>query len=212
MRSPTILGVSHLVLSTRDIEEDGRRLAAHGYGVAKRARGIANPAAKAPFCGRPLAPTFDMDLLTAPNLPPVELLHDHGPTSGGLPAYTLALEAPPDLTCACASPDEAAALWAAMGLPATDGKVIIPASAVGASLRVCFETAPARPTTLDQPGWVCLSLLCTNADRLREHLVGAGFAPGKCFTVAPFGQPLRVFFLRNRSGELYEFLSLAPRA
>jgi len=61
---------------------------------------------------------------------------------------------------------------------------------------------------LDAVGIVCLSLFCRDADRLRDALQERGYAVGECFTLAPFGTALRVFFMRNETGEIYEFLSV----
>jgi len=62
---------------------------------------------------------------------------------------------------------------------------------------------------LDGVGLVCLSLFCKDADRLRATLHDCGYEVGDCFTLAPFRTSLRVFFMRNTSGEIYEFLSIA---
>lgn len=61
---------------------------------------------------------------------------------------------------------------------------------------------------LDAVGIVCLSLFCRDADRLRDALRERGYAVGECFTLAPFGTALRIFFMRNETGEIYEFLSV----
>ena len=62
---------------------------------------------------------------------------------------------------------------------------------------------------LDAAGVVCLSLFCRNADRLRATLSERGYEVGGCFTLTPFGTALRIFFMRNTTGEIYEFLSIA---
>jgi hypothetical protein len=65
---------------------------------------------------------------------------------------------------------------------------------------------------LDAAGLSCLSLFCRDADRLRATLSDRGYEVGGCFTLNPFGTALRIFFMRNASGEIYEFLSIAnPR-
>ena len=63
-------------------------------------------------------------------------------------------------------------------------------------------------TYLNSAGIVCLSLFCQNADRLQSALSEYGYFTGECFTLNPFGRPFRIFFARNASGELYEFLSV----
>lgn len=62
---------------------------------------------------------------------------------------------------------------------------------------------------LNQGGIVCLSFLCKDSDSLREALKDNGYFTGDCFTFTPFKQPLRIFFARNTSGEIYEFISTA---
>lgn len=61
---------------------------------------------------------------------------------------------------------------------------------------------------LDAVGVVCLSLFCKDADRLRAALAERGYEVGDCFSLTPFSTPLRVFFMRNTTGEIYEFLSI----
>jgi hypothetical protein len=64
---------------------------------------------------------------------------------------------------------------------------------------------------LNDGGVVCLSFFCKDADSLREALMRAGYEVGDCFDITPFDAPLRVFFMRNVSGEIYEFLSVSLR-
>ena len=67
----------------------------------------------------------------------------------------------------------------------------------------------AEAGQLDGIGVVCLSLFCRDADRLRATLFDRGYEVGDCFTLTPFGTSLRIFFMRNTTGEIYEFLSIA---
>ena len=64
---------------------------------------------------------------------------------------------------------------------------------------------------LNDGGVVCLSFFCRDADRLRDALASAGYDAGECFDIQPFEAPLRIFFMRNASGEIYEFLSVSAR-
>jgi len=72
---------------------------------------------------------------------------------------------------------------------------------------------PSKPegSYLDGSGIVCLSFFCRDADRLRLRLKEAGYFVGDCFNLAPFQNPLRIFFARNVSGEIYEFLSVVRK-
>lgn len=90
----------------------------------------------------------------------------------------------------------------------------IPGFVGGSSeLPVYFSEDPSKPegSYLDGSGIVCLSFFCRDADRLRLRLKEAGYFVGDCFNLAPFQNPLRIFFARNVSGEIYEFLSVVRK-
>jgi hypothetical protein len=76
---------------------------------------------------------------------------------------------------------------------------------------VYFMEEPGRGgvSWLNNEGVVCLSFLCKDAVGLREYFIKRGFEPGGYFYLSPFGRRICIFFIRNRGGELYEFLSAA---
>ena len=61
---------------------------------------------------------------------------------------------------------------------------------------------------MDHAGLVCFSLWCRDADRLRAMLKERSYEVGDCFSHRPFDRWFRIFFTRNISGEIYEFLSI----
>lgn len=233
---PRILGVSHLIVTTPDPEAAAGRLAALGYAPRGNASEGANPPAKAPYVHHPMPPVFNMLLLVSDRgLPPVELLLDppEGPAPGQ-PCFTLGignrdsgepgtilpgieighpvLGGATALVVRTSSVAASVALWRALGFePTPDGdrrmRVRLPRTIVGTALDLLLVEEPAAPTTVDQRGAVCLSLLCTNTGKLRGRLLSQGIASGDPFRTAPFGQPLDGFFLRGAGGDLYELLS-----
>ena len=107
-------------------------------------------------------------------------------------------------------------LWRALGYPEQDfdsraQKVAVRGLRASNRLDLYFvdDRKRAERGHLDATGIVCLSLFCKNADQLQAALSDRGYEVGKCFTLAPFGTALRIFFMRNTTGEIYEFLSIA---
>jgi len=107
-------------------------------------------------------------------------------------------------------------LWRTLGYPEQDfdsraQKVAIRGLRASNRLDLYFvdDRKKAARGHLDAIGIVCLSLFCKNADRLQAALSDRGYEVGDCFTLTPFGTALRVFFMRNTTGEIYEFLSIA---
>ncbi len=120
----------------------------------------------------------------------------------------------------CSDADRVLDLWRLLGIePArlAEGllRVDVRRSLVGSSLSLYYYVVQPRPageTWLNQRGLVCIGLFCRNVGALRERLAAGGFDTGEAFELAPFGQKLRVFIARSRSGELFEFVSVGARA
>ena len=115
----------------------------------------------------------------------------------------------------CPSWDETLPLWRALGfdeetIDEQTVHVVVPSLRRGNELNVYLVRDREESTAchLNDGGFVCLSLFCKDADRLRSELADAGHDVGECFDLDPFGSSLRIFFMRNRSGEIYEFLSV----
>lgn len=62
-------------------------------------------------------------------------------------------------------------------------------------------------TWLDQKGLVCLSFLCADVAVLHDRFKKLNYYVGEIFQIYPFGRGILVFFVRNFSGEVYEFIS-----
>lgn len=141
---------------------------------------------------------------------------DNGFAASDVPAGELRSFA---VTVRCADRALALAFWQALGIPPvslSDGglRVDLRRSLIGSSLSLHYvvESGVTGRTWLNQRGLVCIGLFCRNLAALRERLAAAGFDAGEPFEVAPFGQTLRVFIVRSRSGELFEFVSVGARA
>lgn len=251
-----ILGVSHIVVGTRDpaaVEEffiDGGYRTAGGNSAAP-----AMPP-RAPFVSGPMASTTEVRLLVSDHgLPAIELVRENRPADGaaeGTPAFEglLGLDGDPSpdvisgipteegnslvpgfrgatgtrgevhsmsVVVRCPDLDQAFDLWRGIGpRPETLGngivKVAFPRTLAGAGLDLYY--VEGRNTTdrtwLNQEGLVCVALVCKDPDGLRGTLDARGLETSECFGLCPFGTSLRLFFVRNRTGELYEFLSPAP--
>lgn len=84
---------------------------------------------------------------------------------------------------------------------------------LGPSLCLRLEAAADQPlASLDQRGLVALAFVCRDAAALRAAMAAeTGAHVGECFEMAPLGKPLKLFFARSPSGEIYEFLSPVSR-
>jgi hypothetical protein len=118
----------------------------------------------------------------------------------------------------CRSEGETLRLWRVLGVEperVDDGMLQLRMRGIRSSQRLyVYLRADLREEGagyLNAGGVVCLSFFCKNADHLREGLIREGYDVGECFDLAPFEAPLRIFFMRNASGEIYEFLSVASR-
>jgi hypothetical protein len=111
------------------------------------------------------------------------------------------------------NPAPVAKFWKTLGLsPIQDDgywRVEIRKRMVGSNLTmVATETSSGgEAAAINRSGFVCLSLFCRNADRLRDSLANAGYWTGPCFDFRPLGRPYRIFFARSPLGEIYEFMS-----
>ena len=65
------------------------------------------------------------------------------------------------------------------------------------------------PIEPDMEGVICPTFLCKDVEKIASFLKIKGFHVGKQFEINPFGSSVKVFFLRTKSGELYEFLSIS---
>jgi hypothetical protein len=118
----------------------------------------------------------------------------------------------------CRSTQESLTLWHALGMleePVAGDMLRIAIRGLRTNNRLLIylvgDRSEAAVGHLNDGGIVCLSFFCRDADRLREGLARAGYDVGECFTLSPFDVPLRIFFMRNLSGEIYEFLSVSAR-
>ena len=60
---------------------------------------------------------------------------------------------------------------------------------------------------LNQNNTVCISFICDNVVKVRECLLQRGFYAGNIFKIKPFERKIKGFFMRNFTGEIYEFIS-----
>ena len=220
-----ILGVSHLVMSSAHPDEEVTALAQYGYELSHARDDVPNRTAKAPFLFGDLPETTIMRLArSSRSFPLIEVVRENSRTLGkgehfapGKSGFELDLDQveTPVVTIECEDPEKAAGLWKAVGageisVDPNGHAVTFAGNAVCAGLRIKYVEGAIvnTPTFLNHEGLVCVAFLCRNADALRAHLDAKRFEVGKCFDLVPVETPLRLFFMRNRSGEIYEFLSL----
>ena len=172
--------------------------------------------------GREEATNLEAVLAANSNLKPRELL-DSLSGEGTIPfsgfrrvGADASLNGVAALVIHCHQLDSALSLWRTLGYQFSQlehdiAHIKVRGAMPSNQLDVYFVADRCRPATgfLDRSGIVCLSLFCKNAELLRSTLEESGFFVGPAFTLDPFGRPFRMFFARNESGELYEFLSVA---
>lgn len=232
-----ILGVSHLALTVRNPVAAEDYLCRLGYRVGNRSLNAENPPEKARFLALDFKPKVDIALFVAePGVPAIEMLSEQGDMATGPAGFSAAFLlgsgggrptlwrpgissigegdlATVKLTVGCLALEDGLTLWRELGfVPTATGpesaRVAISRTIVGGSASLEFvKAAKAGPSFLDQEGLICLSLLCTDAKRLCWSMEALGYETSPPFVLSPFGRSLDVFFLRNASGEMYEFLS-----
>jgi hypothetical protein len=113
----------------------------------------------------------------------------------------------------CSNLKDAVDLWEFIGLtPYIENdlaRVRIEKTLVGQSLSLYFipQVCHKSKMWLNQQGIVCTSFLCNDAKKIRNELKSKKYEVGECFKLKPFDRTLNIFFMRNHSGEIYEFLS-----
>lgn len=219
-----ILGVSHLVLSSARPDEEVRTLANYGFELSHSRDDVPNKAAKAPFLFGNMPETTIMRLAKSNRqLPLVEIVRENTGASddGGFAPGTTGFELDLDhantasVTIRCKDTEQASELWRCVGANGIsddpNGHTVDftnNAICAGLKLRYVAEETEITPTFLNHEGLVCVAFLCRDADALRARLNANGYEVGECFDLVPFATRLRLFLMRNRSGEIYEFLSL----
>ena len=220
-----ILGVSHLVITATDLDAKADDLQHLGYRVSVSRDDMPNRHQKAPFISGPLPNTTTMRLLVSDRrLPTVEIMRENFPDAAcdagdlGAPPFDLEQSdnVPLSVVVGCKTPDEAVNLWKNLSFGDVErdarGSVVTfrdSAISPGLVLRYVQDRSISQPTWLNQQGMVCVAFLCRDASEVREHLADRGYDVGECFELMPASTPLRLFLMRNRSGEIYEFLSVA---
>lgn len=220
-----LLGVSHLVLSSAQPDEEVRALANHGFELLHARDDVPNKAAKAPFLCGELPETTTMRMVKSiRQLPLIEIVRENTGTSdeagfaSGSAGFELDLGHPDtaSVTIRCKDTERASDIWRCIGIEGisadANGHVVdFTGNAIcsGLTLRYVADESEDTPTFLNHPGLVCVAFLCRDADALRARLDANGYAVGQCFDLTPVETKLRLFLMRNRSGEIYEFLSLA---
>ncbi len=118
----------------------------------------------------------------------------------------------------CSDLAAALGLWALLGYhPARLGsrlaRIRIESVVPTGRLAVYFVEDRRSPAaaSLDHQGLVCLSLFCREASALASAFATEGYLVSECFELQPFAERFQVVFVRNGSGEIYEFLSLGAR-
>ena len=219
-----ILGVSHLVITASDPDAEAAGLQHAGYRLSVSRDDMPNRPEKAPYISGPLPDTTTMRLLTSDRkLPTVEVIRENtlGTAAGGSELgappfeFTLGDGASASVVVGCEKPDEAISLWEDLNFGNVEkdacGRLVTfhdSAISPGLRLRYVENKSSPRTTWLNQLGMVCIAFLCRDASETRDQLATRRYDVGDCFELTPGSTPLRLFLMRNRSGEIYEFLSV----
>lgn len=219
-----VLGLSHLVIATPDPDAKVAALAERGYRLHGHRDSVPNREAKKPFLCGPMAASTKMRLIVnEQRFPAIEIMCENveskdGPCfAPGKPAFDLVMgeDPPTQVSVNCVDPERALQLWqdtgfGSIGQDEQGPFVDIRDNAVGPGLRLCFKASgqAQENTWLNHDGLVCVAFHCRDADTMRSDLADKGYEVGVCFDLTPIETPLRLFLMRNCSGEIYEFLSL----
>ena len=235
-----ILGVDHIALSCDDLAAGCAVLEAAGWGIRFREDALPNHPAKRPFLrqyhtrhgvayargARGLA--VELTAHGTPLARPVGGYHVSGigapPAWADLPATWTAPTGPdvmlavehvalgvPDLATARAFwCDGLGARLVAESASAVQVRFAAPVPSLEGDLHLALDPdAPVAPA-LDDAGFPCLALLCSDvaADAERALRAGATRRSGR-FDLTVAGRPLRIELLAGPSGELVELIQLA---
>lgn len=218
-----IFGVSHLVMAVEAIQDGEKFLSPLGYKPYGELPKAANPKEKAPFIFEALAETFSMKLLVhSKGYSPIELLKENNKENQLLamhpPCFNLQLD-PLKLFVHTSSLEKTLPFWESLGFQPDRIEPGIAYLKIGGvlpsqRLEVGFvaDRKESSKDYLNQKGIVCLSFLCQDVSRVRAVLKEKEYFVSDCFFLKPFETAFQIFFARNESGEIYEFLSIRRQA
>jgi hypothetical protein len=94
-------------------------------------------------------------------------------------------------------------------LKSTFALVEIKKTIIGSGITIIYEKSKEMKSRnyINQKGIVCISFFCSGIERLNILFKENKFETGEIFQLSPFGRLLKIFFVQNKSGELYEFIS-----
>ena len=231
-----IYGVSHVVYSTDELEESMNLFVDVGYGLKGKKEHSSNAPEKEAFLSGPMAETSDMILMSNDIFPDIEVKKENrisdlktssnydyyvnykGNTIGEFPAILKDLDMVAvtdsfNLFVQCQDPEKATALWKLFGMSVTtisDNLVLLTVGNLLSKKKTnifYLRSNKVLSSWLDQSNVVCLSFLCSDIASTRYALAEMKYRVGDMFNISPFRKDLNVFFMRNNSGELYEFIA-----
>ena len=221
--SDMILGVSHLVISTADLDRTVEQMRAFGYALHGTRDDVPNMPEKAAFLKGKMPATTSMRLMVSErSLPAIELIRENTKNTcicaKGAPGFEPSFEDAGDIltiTVPTRRLDDAIMLWNKLNVKpdwGADGEATIhfKPNLAGPGLKLRYlvmHDTEDNPTWLDQEGMVCVSFFARNTETIQAHLVEDGYEVSTCFDLVPLDRSYRLCFVRNKTGEIYEFLT-----
>lgn len=221
--SSMILGISHLVVSSQNIDATVAGLSRQGYTINGARDDMPNMEPKQAFISNDMPRTTTVRLLVSNGKSPaVEVVRENGPDNQelavGTPPFSAADKPATDphiVTVRTPDPLLSLSMWRTIGIQPTEAadgtnNIFFQGGFTTPAFQLSFIHDPemvAGPRWLNQDGMVCVSFLCRDVDALNTLLEDKGYEVSPCFDLTPFDRSFRLFFVRNKSGEIYEFLT-----
>jgi hypothetical protein len=223
-----IYGVSHIVHSTENLDDAESNFIRLGYSRKSENIGSLNPPQKSPFISGNMSEKSDILLMSKTGYPDIEVKSESGYKNAiGESAfesfyddkYNICTDInnvnPIAIYIKCNDIERAASLWSNFGFTINRHKnkslldVEIKNRVLGKKASLLYVNHHKNPekTWLNQNNTVCLSFVCDSVEKVRDCLLEKGYYAGNIFKIKPFERKIKGFFMRNYTGEIYEFIS-----
>ncbi len=223
-----IFGISHIVHSTENLGEAESNFISLGYSRKSENIGALNPLQKSPFISGNMSEKSDILLMSKTGYPDIEVKREAGSSNAiGESVFQSFYDDnyeictnidnvnPIAIYIKCNDIEKAASLWRNFGFTINRPKkkylleVEIKNRVLGKKVSLLYVNHHKKPEEmwLNQNNTVCISFLCENIVKVRNCLIEGGYYAGNIFQIKPFKRKIKGFFMRNHTGELYEFIS-----
>ena len=224
-----IYGVSHIVHSTDSLYESESYFNKIGYSLKFKTIGSVNALQKSSFIFGSMSEKADILLMSKKGYPDVEIkseVNNRNIISKSAfetfyeENYTPDMHFPKDdkptkIYIRCNNTMNATNIWSKLGfnidkiLSNNYLKVDIKNSISNNKVSLLYINSKEKElkTWLNQNNTVCISFICDDVEKVRSYLLKNNYSVGDVFIMTPFNRKIKVFFVRNYTGEIYEFIS-----